>query len=208
MLEPPLSWLVAAVVGYLLGSISFARLAARVFAGGQDISRTSISSPRTGEHWEVHGNQASSLTGRASWQVRLGVVLLDMAKAGIPTYILRVSLPDDPAYAIAFAAAVIGHNWPIYHGFLGGFGISSIIGGTLAIDPLALVVTIPIGVVVGKIFLDQMSMINGFVFLLPVWFVVVDPRPEAVAASIVVIGAYWIAKRTRLTHTKTAPTTE
>lgn len=202
MIEPPISWIVATVLGYALGSISFARLGARLLAGGQDISRTSISSPRTGERWEIHGNQASSLTGRAPWQARLIVVLLDMAKAGVPTYVLRVALPDDPAYAFAFAAAVIGHNWPIYHRFLGGFGISAIIGGTLAIDPVALFVTVPIGVIIGRVFLDEMSMINGFVFLLPIWYVVVTRDPAAAAASIVVLGAYWVAKRRRLVHSR------
>ncbi len=131
-----------------------------------------------------------------------------MAKAGVPTYVLRIALPDDPAYAFAFAAAVIGHNWPIFHRFLGGFGISAIIGGTLAIDPVALFVTVPIGVIIGRVFLDEMSMINGFVFLLPIWYIVVTRDVAAASASIVVLGAYWVAKRKRLVHSRPeAPST-
>jgi acyl phosphate:glycerol-3-phosphate acyltransferase len=204
VLDAPLTWLLAGAIGYLAGSVSFARIIGRLVAPGVDLTRTTIDSPRTGEAWGIHGAQASSLTGRAPWPWRLLVVLLDMAKAGVPTLAFRMAFPGDPAYAVAFAAAVIGHNWPVYHRFLGGFGISSIIGGTLAINPLALLVTIPVGVGIGRLFLDNMSMVNGFAFLLPVWYLVVDRNIEATLASVAVVVAYTLAKRGRLTYARVA----
>jgi glycerol-3-phosphate acyltransferase PlsY len=195
----------AAVAGYLVGSISFARLAGRFVAPGVDITATTIAVPQTGERFEIRGAPASSLTGRASWQWRLAVVLLDMAKAAIPTILFRVAYPDSPAYAAAFAFAVIGHIWPIYHGFFGGFGISSIIGGVAVVDPIALVVTIPVGVVVGKVFLDNLSMVNGFAILLPLYFVVIAQNAAMAVASIAVLAAYWIAKRSRLVVVRSQP---
>lgn len=192
----------AAVVGYLLGSISFARIVGRITAPGVDITTTTINVPSTGERYEVRGAPASSLRDRASVPWRLAVVLLDMAKAAVPTFSFQALYPESPAYAAAFAAAVIGHNWPIYHRFLGGFGISSIIGGVAVIDPLALLVTIPIGVVVGKLFLDDLSMINGFALLLPAYFVLIPGNVEAAIASLVVLVAYWAVKRTRLVHVR------
>lgn len=188
----------AAVVGYLLGSISFTRIVGRIKTPGIDLTATTISVPQTGERFDVRGLHASSLMGRASWPWRLLVVVLDMAKAGVPTFAFSQLYPESAAYAVAFAAAVIGHNWPIYHGFLGGFGISSIIGGVLAIDPVALLVTIPIGVVVGKVFLDNMSMINGFTLLLPVYFLLVGGNVEAALACLVALAAYWVVKQQRL----------
>ena len=193
---------VAAIVGYLLGSLSFARIIGRIVAPGVDLTHTTIIVPNTGERFEIEGVPASALTGRASWPWRLAVVLLDMAKAGIPTFAFHALFPASPAYAAVFAAAVLGHNWPIYYRFVGGYGISSIIGAVVAFDPLALLVTIPIGVVVGKFVLDSMSMINGFTLLLPIWFLVVQRNVEATIASVIVLVAYWIAKRTRLTHIK------
>jgi len=196
-------WVVlAAAVGYLLGSISFARLIARRTAPGVDITRTTVEAPRTKEHWEVRGAQASSLIGRASGPWRLAAVLLDMAKAFAPTLVFRLALPDSPAFAAAYAGAVIGHNWPVWHGFLGGFGISSIMGGALAIDPVGLLVTMPIGIVVGRLLFDEMSMINGFAVLLPVWYFVVRGDIPATVGGLVVLAAYWVAKSRRLVHTK------
>jgi len=192
----------AAVVGYLLGSISFARLIARRTAPGVDITRTTVEAPRTREHWEVRGAQASSLIGRASRPWRLAAVLLDMAKAFVPTLAFHLAFPDSPAFVAAYAGAVIGHNWPIWHGFLGGFGLSSIMGGALAIDPIGLLVTMPIGIVVGRLLWDEMSMINGFAVLLPAWYLLVRGDVPATVGGLVVLAAYWVAKSQRLVHTK------
>lgn len=192
----------AAITGYLIGSISFARLVARLVAPGVDITATTITVPNTGDRYEVRGAPASALTGRAPGPWRLLVVLLDMAKAAVPTLAFRLLFPDSPAYAAAFAFAVIGHNWPIYHRFLGGFGISSIIGGVVVVEPLALVVTIPLGVAVGKLLLDDVSMINGFAILLPIYFLVIARNPEMTLASLAVLAAYWLVKRSRLVHVR------
>lgn len=194
--------LAAAVVGYLLGSISFARLIAARTAPGVDITRTEIEAPRTKERWEIRGAQASSLMGRASGPWRLAAVVLDMAKAFVPTLAFRLAFPDSSAFVAAYAGAVIGHNWPIWHGFLGGFGISSIMGGALAIDPVGLLVTMPLGIVVGRLLWDEMSMINGFAVLLPAWYFIVRGDIPATVGGLVVLVAYWVAKSQRLVHAK------
>jgi len=195
----------AAVAGYLIGSISFSRLAGRFVAPGVDMTATTITVPQTGERFEIRGSPASSLIGRASWPWRLAVVLLDMGKAAGPTLFFRLAYPESPAYAVAFAFAVIGHNWPLYHGFFGGFGISSIIGGVAVVDPIALVATIPVGVVVGKLILDNLSMANGFAILLPLYFAVIAQNAAMTLASLAVLVAYWIAKRSRLVVVRSRP---
>jgi glycerol-3-phosphate acyltransferase PlsY len=111
------------LAGYLLGSIPFAYLAARL-AKGIDIRRYgsgTVSGSMIFEH--VH-----------RWMV-VPVGILDVAKAALPTYLaIKMGLGEASAVA-AGLAALIGHNWPVYLGFTGGRGISSILGIFLVLFP-------------------------------------------------------------------------
>lgn len=203
-LDAPVTWLLAAVVGYLAGSVSVARIAGRLGGATEDLSRSVVEDAGSGDRWEIHGVQASSLRGRVSVPWRIVAVLGDMAKAALPVLAFRVAFPGDAAFAIAFVAAVAGHVWPLYHRFLGGFGITSIMGGALVIDPAVLLLSLPLGLVLGRFLLDRMSMINGFVYLLPPLFLFVTRDPAAAAGAVGVALVYEAAKRSRLTHRRGA----
>lgn len=75
----------------------------------------------------------------------LGVVVIDVGKGALSAYLaLRFS---SQAYlsilpCIAVAAAVIGHVWPIFHGFRGGKGAATLVGGVLLLWPVAVLVLV------------------------------------------------------------------
>lgn len=123
MSEIPLISVLLILSAYLLGSIPFAYLAARL-SKGIDLRRYgsgTVSGSMVFEH--VH-----------HWMV-VPVGILDVAKTALPTYLgLRLGLGEVVA-AIAGIAAMIGHNWPIYLKFTGGRGISSILGILLFFFP-------------------------------------------------------------------------
>jgi glycerol-3-phosphate acyltransferase PlsY len=184
----------AAAVGYLVGSISFTRLVGSRVAPGVDLLETTLTYADDGEPVPVQGVSASSLRAHAGGRWALLVVVLDIAKATIPALAFRLAAPDTDATLVAAAAAVIGHVWPVWHGFIGGFGVSPMIGGLLVIDPLALVVTIAIGGAIGVVLADRLVAFDGWTVLLIPWFAWRGEAAELGYAAVVV-AVYWFAMR-------------
>lgn len=126
----------AAVTGYLLGSIPFGLIVSRL-SGGGDLR--AAGSQKTG-----FTNSLRVLGLKRSLPVFLG----DMAK-GLAAALLPLLYTDDPwARALGGLAAVIGHVWPVFAGFRGGRGVLT--GGAvlMALSPLALLAVLPISVLV------------------------------------------------------------
>ena len=111
------------LLGYLLGSIPSAYLAGR-WLKGIDLRR--------------YGSGTVSGTGvyyHVSRPAVVAVGLFDIAKAALPTWLaLRGGLGLGVALA-AGIAAMVGHNWPLYLGFRGGRGHSTILGIMLVVFP-------------------------------------------------------------------------
>lgn len=113
------------LVAYLLGSISFGLVAAR----RRGIDLRSVGS----------GNIGATNVGRALGK-RTGavVLLLDALKGALPALAARLLLPGQaPWIAGVAAAAVVGHLFPIWHGFRGGKGVATTAGVMLAVVPIA-----------------------------------------------------------------------
>lgn len=116
-------FLILIVFAYLLGSIPTAYLAAR-WSKGIDIRHYgsgTVSGSMVYEH--VH-----------RWMV-VPVGIIDLAKSALPTYLgLQLGYGELGAVA-AGLAAMAGHNWPIYLGFTGGRGISTVLGMLFVLFP-------------------------------------------------------------------------
>ena len=112
------------LVAYLLGSLSGSLLLGRL--RGVDI--------RTQGSGNAGGTNALRTQG---WKFALGVVLIDIGKGALAAWLgLRFGSAHALAYATAFAAA-IGHVWPLWHGFRGGKGVGTLLGGLLVLWPAA-----------------------------------------------------------------------
>ncbi len=167
----PLPALLAALIGYLLGSLSFARLVTRWWAGGQDLSQHEIPVEGTGETYKavsIGANTASSLLGpRAGMLVSLG----DILKVFLPTLVFKLVYPEQPAYALlAATAGLAGHVWPLYHRFHGGSGFSAVMGGLLAIDWLAVLAAPVAGLLLGMLVFRNLIVASlSWLWLLIPW---------------------------------------
>ena len=117
--------LVAALFGYLLGSISFSLLLAR-FKG---IDLRGVGSGNLG------ATNASRALGK--WG-GLTVYLLDAAKGFFPAWATLVYFEQLDLAVLAGMAAYAGHIWPVYFGFRGGKGVATLTGVVLAFHPLSL----------------------------------------------------------------------
>ena len=69
------------------------------------------------------------------------------------------------------------------------------IGGLLVVDPVALLVTIPLGIAIGLVLADRLITFDGWTLLLAPWFLVVRDDPEATAYAVAVTVLYWWAMR-------------
>jgi glycerol-3-phosphate acyltransferase PlsY len=153
-------WLLSALVGgYLLGSVPFGLVMARLFGlgdlrqiGSGNIGATNVL--RTGN------KLAAFLT-----------LILDAGKGGIAVLLFRWLCGEDAAQ-LAGLAAFLGHLFPVWLGFRGGKGVATFLGTLLALS-------FPIGaaacltwLVTAVIF--RISSLSALVAaaLVPVWAVV------------------------------------
>jgi len=139
---------------YLLGSVSGSLLLGRF--RGVDI--------RTQGSGNAGGTNALRTQGV---KFALGVVLIDIGKGALVAGLARLLAPlDGPlsppalAFAAAFVAA-LGHVWPLWHGFRGGKGVGTLLGGVAVLWPLALppLLLVWIGVLVASGYVGLASII-------------------------------------------------
>ncbi|MCC5834347.1 MAG: glycerol-3-phosphate 1-O-acyltransferase PlsY [Opitutales bacterium] len=118
----------AAIAGYLLGSISFAVLIAR--SRGVDIFKVGSGNPGAtnvlrslGKTWGYLCFLLDAFKGVASVLIGFG---------------LAESFGGDPEYlaVVALLFAILGHSFSLFLRFRGGKGVATTIGGLLALMPL------------------------------------------------------------------------
>jgi acyl phosphate:glycerol-3-phosphate acyltransferase len=168
---------VVGLLAYLLGSVSFGVVMARLFGlgdlrqiGSGNIGATNVL--RTGN------KTAAFLT-----------LVLDAAKGGIAVLIAGALLGADAAQA-AGLAAFLGHCYPVFLGFKGGKGVSTFLGTLLALSlPVGLAACATWAVVAALSRISSLSALMAAASA-PIWALVLG-LPDAVALLIalaVVIG--------------------
>ena len=129
--------LVKAALGYLLGSIVGSLLVGRL-RGGVDIR--SLGSGNAG---------ATNALRTQSKAFAFWVLLIDLGKGWIATGLLAPAqipgIAAAPAHLHAWSVAVcgigvmLGHIYPLWHGFRGGKGVATLVGAVLGAAPAFLV---------------------------------------------------------------------
>ena len=122
------------VLAYLLGSIPFAFLAGR--ARGVDL--------RTVGSGNLGAANVFRTLGR---EMGVAVMVADILKGVVAVVIARL-LTDDPWPAIAAAAAMAGHVFPVWLRFKGGKGVAVAGGAVIALMPLVAIILFAIWVAV------------------------------------------------------------
>jgi glycerol-3-phosphate acyltransferase PlsY len=120
------------LIGYLFGSLPFALWVTRLVKG-KDIRDSGSGHVTT-----------TNTIRQAGWLPGILVAVLDIGKGFIPMYLaLNAGLPNW-ALALAAAASVIGHCWPVFAGFRGGMGLAPSAGVMLAVSPLGVLVALAV----------------------------------------------------------------
>lgn len=196
------SWIaiLAGLVGYLSGSISFARLVARRVAPEKEL--TVIRQPIENTDIVFESDSVSATMVRLEVGTRYGCLtaILDILKVALPALLFRLWQPEMPYFVIVAVAGLVGHDWPLYYRFRGGRGESSIVGGMLVIDPLGLAVTNLIGILVGWLVGDVLVLRWSFLILLIPWFWLQGDGAVYLAYAIIINLIYWVKMVPELTQ--------
>ena len=68
------------------------------------------------------------------------VLILDIAKGFLPTYLAAKFSGEVWIIALTATAAVVGHCWPVFAQFRGGRGLATAGGGILSLNPLGFLI--------------------------------------------------------------------
>ena len=123
-------YLVAAVVSYLLGSVPFGFLIAKL--KGVDLRSSGSGNIGATNVYRVVGKREGLIT-----------LVLDVAKGTIPVVIFSLIFPKEQYInVISGFSAVLGHDFSVFLRFRGGKGVATSYGVTLPVYPLASLVGI------------------------------------------------------------------
>lgn len=117
----------AAILGYLSGSVLFARLAAKLFRKPEILTQSPDGNP----------GAANAFTYGGFW-CGLFVLAGDLAKGFLPVWCWAhsgLTAPGPLWAALILAAPVVGHGFPIFYRFRGGKGIAVTFGCLLGLMP-------------------------------------------------------------------------
>jgi len=122
-----MNFLLAAVLGYALGSIPFGLILTRM-AGLGDIR--SVGSGNIG---------ATNVLRTGNKALAAATLILDAGKGAVAVLVARELWGEDAAM-VAGIAAFLGHCFPVWLGFKGGKGVATFIGVLLALSwPVGLI---------------------------------------------------------------------
>lgn len=129
-----LALLIAAALGYFLGSLNFSIIVVKLMKG-RDIRTVGSRNAGLTNTYRCFGPQCAALTligdlAKGIVAVLLSQLFASMLKAGFA--------PDNEVKYIGFVAgffAILGHVFPIYYGFKGGKGVLVGVASFLPIDP-------------------------------------------------------------------------
>jgi len=169
---------------YLIGSVSGSLMLGRL--RGVDI--------RTQGSGNAGGTNAFRTQGA---QFALGVVLVDIGKGALAAWLALEFAPAAgpvSARALGFMAALVaalGHVWPVWHGFRGGKGVGTLLGGMALLWPMALLPLFAVWVVVlvATGYVGLASIIATACLVPLAWWMPMDRAAQlfAVAAALLVL---------------------
>lgn len=178
-----LNSLIAVVLAYLLGSVSFAIVFSRLF-GLQDPRRHGSGNPGATNVLRTGNKAAAALTlfGDAA----KGFVAVWLAATYGPAFgLVRVDV------ALVAMAVFAGHLWPLYHGFRGGKGVATAAGILLAINAWLGLATLLTWLIIAFFFrYSSLAALVSAVFA-PLYYLLLF-GPDAYALSILAIGGLLI----------------
>ena len=193
----PVIAVIALGVGYLAGSISFARIVAGIVRPGEDVTRVEAV---VGDGNAFTFTSASATSVRVKVGRRWGILtgLLDMLKIAIPVLAFSLAFPGEPYRLLVAFGGLIGHDWPVWYRFHGGRGETVIYAALFVIDPIGTLLIIPVGIAIGFLTGSILGVRWAGMLLMVPWLLLVRDDPGAALWMAVSIAIYGFSLRFEL----------
>ncbi|HET7524422.1 MAG TPA: glycerol-3-phosphate 1-O-acyltransferase PlsY [Burkholderiaceae bacterium] len=174
-----LSSLVAIVLAYLIGSLSFAVIVSRAFG---------LADPRS------YGSRNPGATNVLRSGHRAAAILtlaLDALKGYVPVFVALLLSPrfgwGETTIAFVGLAAFLGHLWPVFFRFEGGKGVATAAGVLLAFNPWLGLATVGTWVIVA-LFFRYSSLASIVAAAFAPFYQLLIWEPSAIALAIAVMS--------------------
>lgn len=153
------------VFAYLLGSVSFAILVARVFRI-EDPRRTGSKNPGATNILRYGGKAAAVAT-----------LAGDILKGVFAVLAARAFSDSDAVIALSMLGVFAGHLFPVFHGFQGGKGVATAFGALAALDSRVGLALVVVWLVVALVFRYSSLAALSAAFAAPVLVAFLKPGP-------------------------------
>jgi len=179
-----LSSLVAIVLAYAIGSLSFAVIVSRGFG---------LADPRS------YGSRNPGATNVLRSGHRAAAILtlaLDALKGYVPVLLALWLSPrfgfGETTIAFVGLAAFLGHLWPVFFHFEGGKGVATAAGVLFAFNPWLGLATLVTWVIVAAFFrYSSLASIVAAVFAPFYQLLIWEPSPRALAIAVMSLLLIW-----------------
>lgn len=193
--KPVLLALICSITGYLIGSVSFARIVYFFVTGKSKIEAFSEPVPHSDETFESDLVSATLITKKIGARYGIITSIADMLKVAVPTLIAKLLFTTEPYFLLVALFGVIGHNLPVYYKFAGGRGESCIMGILLVINwfglLLANIAATILGFITGSVLVVRWGAYVILIFWL--WYYFHDWR---YALFMVLVNVFfWLSMR-------------
>ena len=181
---PTLYPVLAALVAYLIGSLSFAVIVSRAMG---------LSDPRS----YGSGNPGATNVLRSGNKAAAVLTLVfDALKGAVPVLLVRAYGArwglGEGTLALVGVAAFVGHLWPVWFGFKGGKGVATAAGVLLALNPWLGLATLASWVVIAAFFrYSSLAAVVAAVFAPFYQLLIWGGGPIAVAALVMAGLLIW-----------------
>ena len=196
--QPILLATICSIAGYLIGSVSSARIVYFLSTGKSTIDPFSEAIPGSDEKFESDMVSATLVNKKLGAKYGCLTAILDMVKVGLPMLLVKLAFSSHPYFLLFALFGVLGHNLPIYYRFRGGRGESPIIGSLLVISWVGYLISNILSWILGFITGSVLVMRWGAYVLLPLvlWFQFKDWR--YVLYMVIINILFWFSMRNDL----------
>lgn len=167
--HPWLTALICSVAGYLIGTVSSARIVYFLATGKRNIEPFAEPVPNSDEVFESDLVSATLVNKKLGAKYGCITSIADMLKVALPMLLVKLAFDEQPYHLLVALFGVAGHNFPVWYGFRGGRGESSIIGSLLVTSWSGFILTNLASVVLGFITGSVLVMRWGAYLLMPFW---------------------------------------
>jgi glycerol-3-phosphate acyltransferase PlsY len=165
-----LMYIVAGLIGYLAGSLSFARILTRIITKSSHVEKLREAIPGTDQTFESDSVSATVVTQNLGKRFGCLTALLDMFKVALPAFLVRYYFPDESYFLVTGLLGMLGHDYPVYHRFQGGRGESPMIGAMVVINWFGILIANAASMILGYLTGSILVLRYGWYVLMIFWY--------------------------------------